>query len=252
MVFTYHEVVSGKSSYVYSIDRDLLEHHLRFLSGLPDQSAAHNIPLVSFDDGHASQHRYGLPALESAGVRAVFFVTVGWIGTRKEYMNWTELQELLQHGHDVQCHGWSHKTLTACSPSQLDDELRRSKEVLESKLGRAVDSISIPGGRWNVRTSKACVKAGYSRIYVSDPWLKPTGRNGALHIGRLMVRNAMSVADLQRLAKSEHVPLALVRLPYVAKSLGRKLLGRDVYGYLWRLLGNKRECNEINREYTRS
>jgi len=62
----------------------------------------------------------------------------------------------------------------------------------------------------------------------------------------------MSVADLQRLANSEHVPLALVRLPYMAKSLGRRLLGRNAYGYLWRLLGNKRECNEINREYKQS
>ena len=251
MVFTYHEVVPEKSSYVYSIDRGSLEHHLKFLAGLRDQPAAHNLPLVSFDDGHASQHRYGLPALDSAGVRAVFFVTVGWTGTRAAYMSWTELQELIRHGHDVQCHGWSHKPLTACSRSELHVELRHSKEVLENKLGRAVDSISIPGGRWNVRISEACVRVGYTRIYVSDPWQRPAQRNGALRIGRLMVRNAMSVADLERLAESEHSPLALVRLPYVAKSLGRGLLGRNLYGYLWRLLGNKRECNEINREYTR-
>ena len=84
-----------------------------------------------------------------------------------------ELKELLARGHAVQAHGWSHKMLTQCSPAELYDELRRSKETLEDVLGASVDTMSLPHGRWNRQVLAACSQAGYKKVYTSDPSVSP-------------------------------------------------------------------------------
>jgi peptidoglycan/xylan/chitin deacetylase (PgdA/CDA1 family) len=121
MILTYHEIAPAATRYVYSIEARNLEEHLR-MSRRTDPRLD-----VTFDDGHGSQYRYGLPLLRQYGLKAMFFITASWTNVRRGYMDWSQLAELVAGGHDVQSHGWSHRLLTACSDAELETELRRSR-----------------------------------------------------------------------------------------------------------------------------
>jgi peptidoglycan/xylan/chitin deacetylase (PgdA/CDA1 family) len=154
MILSYHEVMSLTVS-AYAISCERMSEHLVVIACGAQVGTAGSLR-VTFDDGVDSQFQNGLPLLQKYGVKACFFVNVGFIGEcrtikgwKQQFMSWSELQELIRLGHSVQSHGWSHEFLTSCSEHELDNQLQRSRLTLEQRLGTTVDSISVPGGRWN-------------------------------------------------------------------------------------------------------
>ncbi len=236
-ILTYHEVVPAQASYLYSVTSGQLEEHLQLVAEL--QAAARPVvvaPRVTFDDGYVSNHQYALPLLEQYSVRAIFFVTAGWIGKRPGIMSWAQLREITTLGHEVESHSWSHKFLTHCSDSELREEMRRSKHTLEDKLGVVVDAISAPGGRFNRRALAAAAMVGYRRVYVSNPWMNPAEQSGVRVLGRLMVQNGMNAQQLQRLFNLRGAPLLWRRTQYQLKEILKSALGDAVYQRMWRFL----------------
>ncbi|HTP02037.1 MAG TPA: polysaccharide deacetylase family protein, partial [Anaerolineales bacterium] len=188
MVLTYHRITPEPSSYLYSVTRDQLDAHLAVVAELQDPSGpAGASPRVTFDDGHRSNYDHGLDLLAKHSLRATFFVIAGWMSARDDFMSWPELRELVSLGHEVQAHGWSHRVLPGCSASELEDELLRSKRTMEDQLNVPVEAISIPHGRWDDRVLRACAAAGYRRVYISNPWMRPQQREGVELLGRYMV-----------------------------------------------------------------
>src|SRR5262249_7061549 len=125
---------------------------------------------VTFDDGHESNHALGLDLMQKHKIRATIFAIAGWMGSQPGYMDWVQLREMVELGHSIQSHSWSHRILPECSDTELQQELDRSRRTLEDRLSAAVDSISMPHGRWDDRVLRACAAAGYQRVYISDPW----------------------------------------------------------------------------------
>jgi peptidoglycan/xylan/chitin deacetylase (PgdA/CDA1 family) len=201
---------------------------------------------VAFDDGHASQYQHAVPLLRGS---AMFFVTAGWMGSMPGHMSWDQVREIAGLGHEIQSHGWSHKLLTECSDTELKEELERSKATLIDRLGMQVEAISLPGGAWDARTFEACAKAGYRRVYISDPWFGEQERNGVLVIGRLMLRRTTTAGHLKRLLEAEGKPLSSVRFPYQLRQALRASLGDRLYHRLWCLAANDAMREELNRRY---
>lgn len=237
VTLTYHEIGAGQSPYIYRLAESVFENHLGVVAG---PVPAHAAPLrVTFDDGHHSQFQHALPLLERFEVKAVFFVTVGWTGKHPDYMTWPQLQELVARGHRVQAHGWSHRFLTQCSPSDLEQELRRPRQELEDRLGAGVDALSCPGGRWNARVLEACRQAGYRNVYTSDPWPLERKKGDLLLIGRIGVTREMRESDLRRLAETGGRPAPADRLWHATKRLARRLVGDKAYHRLWCFLRHR-------------
>jgi len=67
------------------------------------------------------------------GVRATFFV-LGWVTERSPQL----IREIAAAGHEVACHGLSHKLVYTQSPAEFRDETRRSKGTLEDAAGAPV------------------------------------------------------------------------------------------------------------------
>jgi peptidoglycan/xylan/chitin deacetylase (PgdA/CDA1 family) len=247
MILTYHEIVPEPCGYVYSRTVSHFAEHMMALRMLNEDIRR---PMVTFDDGHSSHHRYALPVLDHYQHQATFFVTVGWTGTMPEYMGWEQLRDLANRGHEVQSHGWSHAMLTRCSRHQLIEELHRSRLTLEDGLNRAVDAISIPGGRWDDRILAACAEEGYRRVFTSDPYFALQSRYGVMVAGRAMIRRSQGVRELLSLLRSEQTRLSIERARCVTKKLFHSVLGDDVYHQLWRRIGASRQRSAINRAYT--
>jgi peptidoglycan/xylan/chitin deacetylase (PgdA/CDA1 family) len=242
-MITYHEITEHPSEDRYVVGRARLEEHLAVVA----EAAAGNggSTPVTFDDGHRSNHERALPLLERYGLRAIFFVTAGHIGARPDSMSWEQLSEVRAAGHEVQAHGWSHVALTHCDDDRLRDELVRPRETLENRLRVPVDALSLPHGRWNHRVREAASRAGYRRMYVSNPWMSPRHRGGMRIQGRYMVRNTTTAAQLERLLRLRGAASLWPRSAYYAKETVRNLLGDAAYHRLWHHLARRQRPQDL-------
>ena len=233
-VLTYHEIEPEHSADLYRISRDELEQHLRLVAEFRHaKRALASPPVVTFDDGHESNYRYAPELLAKYRCRAMFFITAGFVESQPTSMKWSQARELASLGHEIQSHSWSHRCLTHCAPDDLREQLRRSREMIEERIGMPVDAISIPYGRWNRQVLEACAQSGYRRVYTSDPWLPPAERAGVDVRGRLTIRNTMGPEDLRRLLTISGLPLRFQQAKYQFKQTVKRILGDRLYHRLW-------------------
>ncbi len=157
-------------------------------------------------------------------------------------MGWEQLRSLQREGQKIGAHGWTHTLLTHCDPKQLDTELRVARLTLEEKLGVAVTSMSLPGGRYNSKVLAACREAGYTHVYTSVPQAErlPLGET----IGRLNIRGDMTLAGIGDLFAKDSSALAGMTRQYRIKEAGKKLLGDKAYAKLWSLF-NRQEKDTV-------
>jgi len=239
MTLTYHQI-EDNSPHIYSVSCSQLQEHLRVLVAVKnDLGETVDGPQVTFDDGHVSNYYHALPLLQKCGVRAIFFVSVGHIGARHDFMSWQQLEEVAHMGHEVQSHGYSHRLLTHCNRSDLLVELGSSKALIEDKLGTRVEALSAPGGRWNARVLDACAEVGYKRLYVSDPGLQATTRNQIRLRGRLMVLRTMNPRLIERYLRGDRALLMRLRMQYQVREILKGLMGDQIYAALWRRIAAK-------------
>jgi peptidoglycan/xylan/chitin deacetylase (PgdA/CDA1 family) len=226
----YHQVLPADATYLYQATCRQLDSHLRYIASEIERGSA---PQITFDDGHESCFIHALPLLQQHARRAIFFVVTSWTGTKRGYMRPAELRELCGLDHEVQSHSLSHAMLTQCSDEELRAELFDSKQKLEDILGREVDAISIPYGRWNLRIMKAIGHAGYRRVYTSDRTYQVGYRGGIKVFGRIMVTRTTSVGHLQRWSQPSRMDMALAKLERIGKRSVRFAVGESFYHWLW-------------------
>jgi peptidoglycan/xylan/chitin deacetylase (PgdA/CDA1 family) len=162
---------------------------------------------LTFDDGYADNHEFALPSLEARHLPATFFVTAGflerdpatlahlsdiWATPSQDLapLSWSQVDEMCASGMAVGSHTFSHSNLAALAPSAVTEELRRSKDVIETRIGEHVDAIAYPFGQLRRHVSKATFwlarKAGYRGGYVVLP-RAITDRDDPLGVPRFAV-----------------------------------------------------------------
>ena len=231
MVLAYHEVLP-ESNYAYCVPCDHFAEHMNLLSLLVQSAGSGDYARITFDDGEQSQFRNALPLLRRHGISATYFVNPELVGAEPKFLTWEQLRELQVAGHSIQSHGWSHKFLTSCSDAELAQELIRSRETLQHKLGAAAEEISVPGGRWDQRVIEACTRAGYKRVYVSDPWIAME-ISGVKVIGRFMVRRTTTLAELKKMVQRDRGALWALKMRAQLKRRVVGLVGDGLYHRLW-------------------
>jgi peptidoglycan/xylan/chitin deacetylase (PgdA/CDA1 family) len=235
MVLAYHEIMP-ESNYAYCVTSESFAGHLNLLNALAQGDQAFRAQ-ITFDDGEQSQYHNALAQLSKRGISATYFVNPGLVGTEAKFLSWTQLRELQAAGHSIQSHGYSHKFLTTCSGEELTQEISGSRKMLEDKLSVAVDAISVPGGRWDRRVIEACVRAGYKRIFISEPWIN-TEIFGVKVIGRFMVRRSTTLEELKKMVQQDGRTLWTLKMRATMKRRIVQVVGDGLYHRLWcRLTG---------------
>jgi peptidoglycan/xylan/chitin deacetylase (PgdA/CDA1 family) len=225
----FHELCASPSRYAYELSyfdfTAILDECLSRTGPFPLQG------VFTFDDGHQSD----LAASELLSRRRLsgdFFLTVGWIGNRPGFLSWQEARAIAGRGHSIGSHGWTHRLLTRLSDAELETELVRSREVLEEKLGVKVDTLAVPGGRWNARVAEAASRAGYATLVTAEAFRGLRERHGLDIEGRLNVRRFLAPASAADYVISD-APLWVERGQRLAKRTARLLLGDRLYRRLW-------------------
>jgi len=107
-----------------------------------------------------------LTLLDDNGVKATFF-TLGWIAERYPIM----VRLIVDNGHELASHGHNHLRVTDQSPDEFQDDITRSKKLLEDIGGQAVIGYRAPSfsiGTGNLWALDVLREAGYrysSSIY---------------------------------------------------------------------------------------
>lgn len=233
----YHELRPGGSRYSYVLDTAQFEEHVDLFVRLRKSNDAGLWPEVTFDDGHLSNIEFAAPILQARKLSARFFLTAGWIGKKRGFMTWSDVHALIKMDQTIGAHGWTHALLTHCSEEELHTELSTARLTLEDKLGTAITTMSLPGGRYNRRVLAACTKAGYTQVFTSEPKaeLLPLGTT----IGRLNIHGDMSPEWIEKLFQPQTGVLSHLQHQYRIKETAKTILGDWLYDKLWAFRNRK-------------
>jgi len=100
-----------------------------------------------------------LALFAARGARGTFF-TLGWIAERYPHL----MRRIVAEGHELASHGYGHQRCTELGRTELLDDVRRAKDLLEDGTGQPVQgyrapSFSIGGG--NPWAFDVLLEAGY-------------------------------------------------------------------------------------------
>jgi peptidoglycan/xylan/chitin deacetylase (PgdA/CDA1 family) len=127
---------------------------------------------LTFDDGPYSYTPALLDTLAASGVKATFFVT-GINGGKGEIDTgpWPGIiQRMVQEGHQVASHTWSHQDLTAISHADRLAQILRNEVALTNILGYFPTYLRPPYANLNGPTLDDLRALGYHVVsYASIP-----------------------------------------------------------------------------------
>lgn len=110
---------------------------------------------ITFDDGLKNNYTNAFKLLKEYGMKAMFFVSAGKIGT-DEYMNEDEIKDLLVNGYSIGCHTYSHHRMNINDTNDLlTYEIIESKSVIEEYCKVNIDSFCWCGGEEDTYTKSA-------------------------------------------------------------------------------------------------
>ncbi|MFO0093019.1 MAG: polysaccharide deacetylase family protein [Gemmatimonadaceae bacterium] len=187
-------------------------------------SASANV-LFTFDDGGCSALDPCADLLEQAGVRGLFFVPTDYIG-HPGFCTGAHLRALLARGHAIGSHSASHPVpMSRLDDAALASEWERSKRVLEDVTGSHVQDASVPGGFTSGRVEQAAMRAGYARLFTSEPTRYVRSLGPMTIHGRYSVTLSTPVATIARVLEGGGAPWRSQAAWWNAKKMIKSLGG---------------------------
>ncbi len=232
VVLLYHRIGDGRSE--IALPPDVFEHQLEslvsndrvltldaVLAGDPDGGV-----VVTFDDGYRDFHDAALPLLAKHGVPATLYLATGLVANgaatpSAEALTWTQLREAVGTGLvTVGSHTHGHADLSRLDEAGAEDEMRRSKDLIEDHLGIACAHFAYP---WAVGSAPADRAARrLFRTAALDAWrTNRAERIDPYRIGRVPILRSDGRFFFRRKVRGE---LDTERLLY--RALGRGPWGR--------------------------
>jgi len=136
-------------------------------------------------------------------------------------------------------HGRTHRFLDGLSAPELAQELELSRDEIGGHIGLPVDSMSFPGGRYNLRVARACSAAGYRHLFSSRAGsIDPAYSHPTQPLPRLAIRTTTTPQQLAALLSPGSPELQRAARMDRIKQLARTVLGSRCYHLLYRRLAS--------------
>jgi peptidoglycan/xylan/chitin deacetylase (PgdA/CDA1 family) len=150
----------------------------------PSTSGGQPQAVITADDGNETIYTELFPLIRDAGLPITLFIYPSAISNAAYALTWEQLRTMQASGLvDIQSHTYWHpnfkverrKRTPADYQAFVDNQLRRSRQVLQTKLGRPVDMLAWPYGIVDADLEDAAKRAGYTFAfaYAGGP-MKPS------------------------------------------------------------------------------
>lgn len=153
--------------------------------------------ILTFDDGYIDFYLNAYPILRKYGFRAVSFIPTG-LANQGYYMSWDQIREIDRTGLvSFQAHTVNHPNLVGLSADKIKYQLLEGKKVLESQLGKPVNTIAYPYGISNTGTWNAAKAAGFIGGVGTYSGTTLPGGN-ILNMPRIKIPGSISLEDFKK------------------------------------------------------
>jgi peptidoglycan/xylan/chitin deacetylase (PgdA/CDA1 family) len=178
--------------------------------------------VITFDDGRTSDYEIALPTLLGCGFCADFFVNTSLIG-KPGFLNWRQIEEMHRVGMGIHSHSHDHVVLSQLSRPVLMNQLRRSKQLLEERVGVSIEFLSAPYGVVNRRVVETALEIGYKAVCHSINW---PAQPGARLIPRISVYADTPLGEFARFLRGAPAPYLKRAIQTAANYVPKRLLLR--------------------------
>lgn len=148
--------------------------------------ARHEVPersfLLTFDDGFLGVYEHAAPVLQAIDWPATVFLVSNLIGQHDSWcerhnpsgatyplMDAGHIRELQDRGFRFESHTRGHADLPTLDDDALHAELAGARADLTRLLGRPVNYLAYPFGRYDERVATAAQTAGYVAAFSTQP-----------------------------------------------------------------------------------
>lgn len=105
--------------------------------------------IITFDDGYIDNYQIVYPVIKENHIKITIFIITNNID-KKHFLTSTDLLEMYQSGFvSIQSHTASHKRLTLLDDSQLEKELKDSKNAIIKLIKKKPLAVTYPFGSIN-------------------------------------------------------------------------------------------------------
>jgi len=133
--------------------------------------------VITMDDAHRSVYTEALPLLRRHRIPVTLFVYPSAVSRADYAMTWEQLHELAATGLvDIGSHTYWHPNFAvekrrlsdAAYQRLVEDQLKRSRSVLENRLGTPVDLLAWPFGIYDGELMRKAAEAGYVAAFTLE------------------------------------------------------------------------------------
>ena len=172
---------------------------------------------ITFDDGWIDNYVYAFPVLERYGLPAAVFIVTDWVDSESAgshltsdvlphreakkaaergggggvVLDWERIQRARAGGHiSFYSHTCSHRKCDRIPAEEVREELLRSKETLEKRLGVPCPFLCWPYGKFSKESVDLAREAGYRAIFTTRHDVAGPGTD-PFDIPRIVVKDAV-------------------------------------------------------------
>jgi len=157
------------------------------LDGPPDEIA------LTFDDGPSNETPRFLEALDELGVKATFFACGANVERRPSVA-----REIVEAGHALGNHTFSHPCLPLCSRAQVLEEVFSTQDAVGTATGCTVKLFRPPYGLRSPFLATALPAAGLTSVHwtvIGNDWKWDAGRIACRVLDRVRGRGIVCLHD---------------------------------------------------------
>lgn len=119
------------------------------------------------------------------------------------FIDWEQVREMAKHRISFGSHGYRHDILTQLDYAEAEEDITRSKEVIEQNLATVVRTFAYPNGNYDRELTGLVAKAGYEAAFT---------------VGEGVVRSGDNPFTLRRI--NMHEDMTNTRALFLARILG--------------------------------
>ena len=162
-LFVTPENFKRQMNYLKNKDYNVISLHELVRGIKSKEKFSRNTVVITVDDGFKDNFTYAYPVFKKHSFPAEIFIVAGNIGKKKEYLNWDEINTMLEDGISFGGHTKNHAYLPSVkSEKVLWNEIAGCKRLIERNISGEVDFFCYPIGGFNDEVKKIVKKAGYN------------------------------------------------------------------------------------------